>query len=554
MTKKRKILFGFSSLLLILYLVYVCNGKSINVSSLIGIISYMNVPVISQEDMQEVIVGKEQLQIEEGLFFNYTKAPVDIESQTAYIYQNVEEDAWEGTFSLDEALRADGYKCYFLEDDLWKEKAEAIKEGHAFKMYIVGEQYYEIKVIFSGIGVMSISQLTELPKEASDPDIDPDTYYLESEPEYIGETTVLGPGISKQYQTIQGYVKYHVKGGSSKSQPKLSYAITFVDEGGKDLSMSVLGMDSYPKWKLNALYTDNTLVREKSAIDIWCMIDEKNTSVDNGSFDAEYVEVVLDGIYVGTYLLVEPIDGSKLELDNNDVMYKCINWNLVLSSDIDEAIARKWKVMFPFRIKYPKTITDYSKAWAPIKDFNDVFFCGIESGERTLAQRVNIENLIDLDIFIRICALSDNHYKNIYFAARVNPDGAYEMTMHPWDFDLSFGHVYESGVEGSYCFDDNAGIDYNLSALEMLIKENSEVSVQLYNAYTEYRNDILSDENIISIVNDNWETLQMSGAYARNLELWRVEHGDVDVSKVTEFTLNRLKYIDSYYGGEKNSQ
>ena len=547
MANKRKIVFGFSSLLLMLYIIYVCNGKSINVYSVIGIPAYMNVPILSQEELEEKISGKNQVTLENGLFYNYAKVPFDVEKQTVYIYQNTEEELWEGSFSLDESLRAEGYNGYFLEDDLWKEKSKAIQDGHAFKMYIVGKQYYEIDVVFSGIGVMSISWIEDHPKELSS---GYDTYDLESEPEFIGETTVLGMDMSGRYQTIQGYVKYHKKGGSSSTNPKISYAISFVDEGGKEVSMSVMGMDSYHKWKLNALYTDNTLVREKSAIDIWCLIDRKNTDVDNGSFEAEYVELVFDGAHVGTYLLVEPIDGTKLELDYNDVLYKCVAWELVSPEDIDEAVAAKRMVISPFEIKHPKAVKDYSKAWAPMRDFINVFYCGADLSGTSLQQRVNVKNLIDLDIFIRICALSDNTYKNLYFSAHVNPDDTYEMTMHPWDFDLSFGHVYKSGAEGSYCFDDNVSLDYNSSALQMLIKENSDIGMELYATYVQYRAGILNDENILSIINDNWETLQKSGAYARNLKLWKVEHGDVDASTVIEFILDRLKYIDNYYGGK----
>lgn len=551
MLRKQKILFAVSLLLFLCYI-----GFPLGIDILENIRhengTYLGVQVISQEQLEALTQGKNKTALKEGIFFNYVKAPLDVQEQTIYVSQNMQKDKWEGRFGVGEAYEKAGYEVYFLEDALWDKKASAIQEGHAFSLYMIGADYCELKVVFSGTAVMSITQKETLEQEAVDPDVDPDTYYYENQPEYLGEIVVLAADGSTSYQTVESNVKYHRKGATSLSYPKNSYSISFVDAGGKKIKLPLLGMDSASKWKLNALYTDNTLLREKSAVDIWKQIDAQSTEVKNGSFGAEYVELVMDGVYVGTYLLVEAMDAEKLELDQADVLYKAINWDIAEQESIDISIANQWKIQFPFRIRYPKEITDYAKAWNPIKDFSNVFWTGGALGETTLAERVFVRNLIDVDIFLEVCALEDNNYKNIYYAAHVNPDGTYRMMLHPWDFDLSFGHRYASGVQASYIFQESPEYGCDLQILDSVIAENPEVAQQLYDTYCQYRQTILSKESMTEVILQNWEYLQKSGAYARNLSLWEIEHGDSQPDRMLDFLEKRLEYTDAIYESQYN--
>ena len=340
MTNKRKRLVGFSSLLLILYLIFMCSGKNINLYSLIGIPAYMNIPVLSEKELAEKISDKHRGQLQEGLYYNYAKAPLDVEAQTVYIYQNTEVNFWEGTFSLGEVLRNNGYNSYFVEDELFDNKEEAIKQGHAFSLYIIGEDYYEIDVVFSGLGIISITKQYELPQKEIDYFDDPDAFVFDKQIENVGEVTVLAAGKDAFYQTIQGYVRYHIKGATSVNYPKIGYAITFIDEGGKDVSIAVSGMDSYPKWKLNALWLDDTLVREKSAIDIWNLIDRQNQKIDNGCFQAKYVELICEGSYQGVYLLAFNLRSQRKSIfslkSHNKVLWAAMLGSLLLTTLVIE--------------------------------------------------------------------------------------------------------------------------------------------------------------------------------------------------------------------------
>ena len=543
MTDKRKRLFIVSIFLLILYFIFMWSGKSFNFYSLMGIPAYMDVPVISKGELAEKISGKDRINMEDGIYFYYAKAPLDVEDQTLYISQSTEKTEWEGFFDLDQSYEKAGYDLYLLEDEFWDNKKEAMRQGHKFSLYAIGEDYYQLNVIFSGLGVMSISEVYEFPKEEIDYMEDPDTFVFENQIRYLGDATLLAADVNDSYQVVQSSVVYHFKGAASMAFPKKSYSFTFVDTGGKDVGVSVLGMESSAKWKLNSLYTDDTLLREKSAIDIWQAIDEYNPERNNGSFDGEYIELIVDNNYVGVYLVIEGVDEHSLEMDNNDVLYKCVDWNYIRQDKFEESIANGWKVQLPFRIRYPKEIIDYRTTWNPIKEFSYIFWDEGTAGDITLEQRVNVPNIIDVDIFLEVCAMDDNNYKNMYYAAHVREDGTYTMTLHPWDFDLSFGHRYMGG----HTFYESGGFPCDLRILDDVIGENPEIATQLYNTYMEYRETILSDERIEGVIKANWDKLQSSGAHSRNLQLWDVPHSETDIDSVLGFVEKRLKYTDAVY-------
>ena len=94
----------------------------------------------------------------------------------------------------------------------------------------------------------------------------------------------------------------------------------------------------------------------------------------------------------------------------------------------------------------------------------------------------------------------------------------------------------------------------DLSLLDKVIDENPQIAVTLYNTYMRYRQTILSDKNIEEIIRTNWEHLERSGAYLRNLQMWKTEHGDTTIDSVLQFTKDRLMYTDSVYQEQYGEQ
>lgn len=107
--------------------------------------------------------------------------------------------------------------------------------------------------------------------------------------------------------------RFRIRGNSSRNFPKKPYAVSFVDEDGANRSISVMGMDAHHEWALHGPSLDKALVRNY----MWYNIAGE---LMHYAPNCRYCEVVLNGEYMGLYLMVETVtagDGCRLNLKMN---------------------------------------------------------------------------------------------------------------------------------------------------------------------------------------------------------------------------------------------
>ena len=102
----------------------------------------------------------------------------------------------------------------------------------------------------------------------------------------------------------QGYAGIELRGSSSQMFPKKSYGFETWDVFGQQIDTSLLGMPSESDWILNANYSDKTLCRNILAYQTWMNMGHYATRYRN-------VELVLNGEYMGVYILSEKIKRDK---------------------------------------------------------------------------------------------------------------------------------------------------------------------------------------------------------------------------------------------------
>jgi subtilisin-like proprotein convertase family protein len=105
-----------------------------------------------------------------------------------------------------------------------------------------------------------------------------------------------------------GFAGIEIRGSSSQMFPKKSYGFETWDVFGQSIDTTLLGMPSESDWILNANYTDKTFCRNVLAYQTWMNMGEYATRY-------RYVELVLNGEYMGIYVLSEKIKRSKNRLD-----------------------------------------------------------------------------------------------------------------------------------------------------------------------------------------------------------------------------------------------
>lgn len=538
--RKKKIYFALAaSFLLVLLLV---GGQCIN--------TYMDyrVPVNSTGRVMGIAIvenldfleGKEVRTSAQnpGVVMNGALLPYDSDG-VLYLAQDFDKEAWEGDLLTN---FQDTFLCT-IPDAAWNDKPASIREGHAFSLWLVGEDfYYELKMVACGMPVMSITTEYSEEQDLGDYETDPDRFHFDPDELFYGDVQVFDPGDeTRRYDIFESGVRYYLRGASSSSFEKQSYSLCLLDSRGEKLDKALLGMRSDNSWKLKAMVADSRKIRERTACQLWEQFDLTNTGVNEAGPRMEYLELVIDNDYVGLYGIVEPVDEKKLGLDKNDVLYKSTNWKIPEDEDIQYAVDRQWKIMTYIRLRYPQSITDYGESWYPMRDYLNTFYRG-EGDDYPAETKLNLTNYVDALLFNMTISGSDNHFRNLYFAADVNEDGTYSMRQIPWDLDLTFTALVGNAIN------DDETVVYEEAALPFLRDIKPEVvRPVLQKRWAECRETFLSTDNILQIMRDNQQYLINSGVVERENERWPDYRMNTDIDKIEDYQIRRMEWLDSYF-------
>lgn len=485
-----------------------------------------------------------------GIYFEGTLLPYDKENNRLYLPQNYTEEEWYG--SLSAVIDGAEYPVYLLKDEMWDNKSEAIRTNHDFVLVVeTDREAYRFLLTVTGMPLISV--VTEREEEAEEIayEEDPDKLYYGSETRYYGEFLMLNPETeSGQYEITEAGICYHYKGATSATFEKKGYSFELLDYKGNSAEISLAGLRCGSKWKLNALYTDVNRIREITASQLWEQIDAANPDINEAGPNMEYVELIVDNEYKGIYCLVEPIDEDKLELDKNDVLYKVIDWFVPDDEAIQGSVDMGWRVSYPIRIRYPKAkeIVDYSKVWQPIRDYLNTFYRGGEIQYEEAVSHINLENFADMLLFTMAVSASDNSYKNTYYVAESTDDSGYVIKAIPWDLDYTFGNVYQYGAVNNVLYEGSYTKVYAESTLSMLWYEaQDEIGSVLLERWAQYRENILSTDNILKLLNKNRDYLIETGAVLREQERWPEAGVDMDIDYLLDFQIKRMEWLDNYF-------
>ena len=140
---------------------------------------------------------------------------------------------------------------------------------------------------------------------------------IPDDPKIICDMGIVNNGIGQRnhlndpFNEYNGKIAIEIRGSSSQSFPKKSYGFeTRMPNGVTDTNVALLGMPSEHDWILSANYTDKSFCRNVLLYQL---------SMEMGHYAARtrYVDVVLNGEYIGIYVLMESIkrDGDRVDID-----------------------------------------------------------------------------------------------------------------------------------------------------------------------------------------------------------------------------------------------
>lgn len=471
----------------------------------------MGIGFIAEEDVVKYdYYGKYDF---EKLTYNGQPVPFDRKSWTIYISQSPDNigNYYDLTGELEWSDPSS--TAQFIKNEALENLEESVRNNVPLSLYITnGKTYRIVKVVITTLPVMNMEGKVSY-KNEDDRDVLKGNVTL-----WTGKDPVTG---KSNMQTSE--LEWHVRGHYSAGQPKKPWKLSLKDENGLNNHLDFLGMGADDDWILNCLTMDDTRIKEKLMMDYWNILAAREDHLYKMS-TGEYVEVVINDQYMGLFLLQRRVDGKYLELGDNDVLLKAVNYGLTKAEDAYEFITD------------PVNEKQIYSTMQKVLDQKD-------------SSMYNLENMVDTNLMLQFTSSVDNQgLKNIYHVL-VKKGNSYEHYLIPWDTDQSMGVVWSASKKD---FD----YDANRSVKERVIRKETNAMIKARPDYyeleaarwLELRESLIIEENILKDIDALYTELSECGAFARDTDLWGMRYGKEDtIDALKLFFCDRLEYLDRYY-------
>ena len=280
--------------------------------------------------------------------------------------------------------------------------------------------------------------------------------------------------ITDPFNNFNGTIGIELRGSTSQDLfPKKQYGIEVRDATGAGIDASLLGLPKKDDWVLFAPYDDKSLMRDVLAYKL---------GRDLGRYASRsvYCEMVLNGEYMGVFVLLEKIkrDKNRVNIDKLDITENSgdnLTGGYIIKLDkIEGSGGAGWNSSFAppnrsggqniyFQYEYPKPedITTAQKNY--IIDYFNQFELALAGDNfkdpvNGYAKYIDTDSFVDYFIANELARNPDAYRISTFMYKRKDSDGG-KLFMGPiWDFNPGFGNVNFCAKEKPYGFI----IDYNM--------------------------------------------------------------------------------------------
>ena len=244
-----------------------------------------------------------------------------------------------------------------------------------------------------------------------------------------------------------------IRGNVTQQMPKKSFAVKL------DSKSAVLDMPAHKRWVLLANWKDRTLMRNEVAFEIAKAF--KTVYPNDGMAwnpSGQHVELVYNGVHVGTYYLCEQIkiDENRLNINepyDKDDAYSgnAEDYGILMESDdgYDEAYQFVSNARIPFLFKDDGTSEMLSYASTFVKEIEANLNKNTSAGFNAAYEKMDITSFVDFLLVQDLMMNSEvKHPKSCY--SYINNGKMYAGPV--WDFDWNTLPTSSSYSEESYSF------------------------------------------------------------------------------------------------------
>lgn len=326
-----------------------------------------------------------------------------------------------------------------------------------------------------------------------------------------------------------GLAMFRIRGNSSRNFPKKNYRIDLVaDETGmKNEELPLLGMNADNDWSLHGPFLDKTLLRNY----MWMNI---SAEIMGYAPEVRFCEVLLDGEYIGVYVLMETIkeDEYRVDLSNYETGAGAYSYLLemdgvsdaqTLASGGTEAIAESYtwytnQMEFDavsttaFCIRYPHAedltneVIDYIQ-----RDVSRIerglYSSDMVTGRYDYEEEINVDSFVDYYILQEFLAINDAFSRSTYLYRDIRG----KLSIGPvWDYNNALNNFFHEFSREGFLLEDRGWYG-------RLMTDDGFVR-RVISRYRQLREGILSDDYLDSYIDNVVEYL--GPAIERNDEVW----------------------------------
>ena len=294
-------------------------------------------------------------------------------------------------------------------------------------------------------------------------------------------------------------------------------------------------MTSSEDWILDAMYIDQSRMRNIASFEIWDLISSDQSNI---AIKGHYIEVYHNNENLGLYSLNEDLSVDLLDLEEESSLYKGLDNSIhtkfeeVPDDTPSGSIWAQWEQVYP---SYSSSLR-----W---ESFEELCKLIVESDDNTFEDEIfdhlEMGNVIDYYLFVNMAGAYDNVGKNWYFVQREQGD---KFIIVPWDLDATWGKdAFGNNISSSIVISN--GLFSRLIELDV-DNFNSEVT----DRWNELRLDVFSSSNLLDIFSKKFDNLKVTGQYENENKTWQLNlDPELEQNYIENWINERLAFLDDFF-------
>jgi spore coat protein CotH len=367
---------------------------------------------------------------------------------------------------------------------------------------------------------------------------------ISNEPKIDARIKIInnGPGklnsITDTATDYDGPVGIEVRGQSSQMFPKKSYGFETRTDKGEENKVALLGMPEHDDWVLYAPYSDKTMLRN----DITYYLGGR---LGRWQPRARFVEVYLNGNYIGVYQLIERIKRGKdrvdiAKMETTDISGDKLTGGYIFKVDKIQDLApgeffysnATYRYHnsrnYAFSYYYPRSGAIVANQREYLRSYilqfeNNLNAPWFKDHTNHYSRYIDVDSFIDFQIMNELANNIDGYRYSTYFHKQRDSQGGKMVAGPLWDFDLGYGNLNYSWRHQStnqWCYTNYGPNEPHCMHWWARLMEDPAYVLKVKTRWSNLRKSFLHTDSVMAYMDRQVE--HMGDAVGRNFKRWPI--------------------------------